>query len=280
MDQKWSASNGRAGPPEADVVAPLGHLAGDFAVVRLPGVVKTVRSGQRDVEQKADQDDEQAAFDVHSSRRGAKRGARADPWKAPMLSAPVAARNQHLWDHQKWSHPPLSPSRSVSLTFSSCAESLATWDRSRRFRSCSAGCGVSSTGATTRPAWRSSAPGAPRCCAAAASWPGSRRWLARETPEGTLGIGHTRWATHGPPERGQRPPAQGGQRRRRSQRHHRESPVAAGARWRRLGESSLRETDTEIVAHLVDEALLAGAPTWSKACGGRCVRCTAPTRSW
>src|SRR5205823_3860746 len=46
-----------------------------------------------------------------------------------------------------------SPNPSVSLTFSSCAASSDTWDKSRRFRSCWAGCGGSSTGATTRPAW-------------------------------------------------------------------------------------------------------------------------------
>ena len=85
--------------------------------------------------------------------------------------------------------------------------------------------------------------------------------VAREPPPGNVGIGHTRWATHGRPSRDQRPPAHDRVGRGRPQRHHREPPRAARARWRRPGASSRRETDTEIVAHLIDEALLAGAPT-------------------
>jgi glucosamine--fructose-6-phosphate aminotransferase (isomerizing) len=84
--------------------------------------------------------------------------------------------------------------------------------------------------------------------------------LATDTPRGQVGIGHTRWATHGRPSNENAHP-------------HKVGPVAVvhngiienhmglRARLRASGRTFSSETDTEIVAHLIDEALKAGAPT-------------------
>lgn len=84
--------------------------------------------------------------------------------------------------------------------------------------------------------------------------------LARQTPHGLVGLGHTRWATHGPPSEVNAHP-------------HRTDGVAVvhngiienhaslRARLERAGRRFLSQTDTEVVAHLVSEALRAGAPT-------------------
>ena len=84
--------------------------------------------------------------------------------------------------------------------------------------------------------------------------------------------------TAGPSEENAHPHKVGAGRG-RPQRHHREPPRAARARSRRAGATFTSETDTEIVAHLIDEALQAGAPTWSRRCARRCARSRAPTRS-
>src|SRR5215831_15906471 len=84
--------------------------------------------------------------------------------------------------------------------------------------------------------------------------------VQRDTPRGSCGVGHTRWATHGRPSEANAHP-------------HRVGSVAVvhngiienyltlRARLEATGRKFSSETDTEIVAHLVDEALLAGAPS-------------------
>ena len=84
--------------------------------------------------------------------------------------------------------------------------------------------------------------------------------LKEHRPEGTIGIGHTRWATHGRPSDENAHP-------------HKSGPIAVvhngiienhvelRTRLIKAGRKFTSETDTEIVAHLIDEAVAAGAGT-------------------
>jgi glucosamine--fructose-6-phosphate aminotransferase (isomerizing) len=96
---------------------------------------------------------------------------------------------------------------------------------------------------------------------------------------GAPGIGHTRWATHGRPSELERAPARRGRRRRRAQRHHREPPATlkrelVEARASRFAS----DTDTEIVAHLVERERKAGH-SLEEAVREALTWCTARTRS-
>ena len=138
-------------------------------------------------------------------------------------------------------------------------ESLPTLVRRPAPRSSSMGCADSSTAATTRPG--------SRVHDGKRSRDRARRGQAREPRRGAREAPAPRDDRHRPhalgdaraPERGQRAPARRGRHRRRPQRHHRE-PRRPAARARGARASSFSsDTDTEIVAHLIDLALHARA---------------------
>jgi glucosamine--fructose-6-phosphate aminotransferase (isomerizing) len=89
---------------------------------------------------------------------------------------------------------------------------------------------------------------------------GLETMVERDTPRGTVGIGHTRWATHGRPSEANAHPHRVGSV---AVVHNGiiENYLALRARLEASGRQFLSETDTEIVAHLIDEALQEGAPS-------------------
>jgi glucosamine--fructose-6-phosphate aminotransferase (isomerizing) len=81
--------------------------------------------------------------------------------------------------------------------------------------------------------------------------------VRKAPPVGTLGIGHTRWATHGRPSARNAHPHRIG---RVAVVHNGiiENHLEVRRRLERQGRTFLSETDTEIAAHLIDEALAGG----------------------
>ena len=148
------------------------------------------------------------------------------------------------------------------------------WIRRRRnewCRSSLTACVASNIAATTRPAspWPElRRPAGPPCRRQAGILEEVRRLKPHD---GTYGIGHTRWATHGRPTGRKRssPPRLHRQDRSRSQRHRGELPRLK-KKLIDAGHTFKSETDTEVIAHLVEKNLLLPHRStrcrWKKGC--------------
>ena len=102
-----------------------------------------------------------------------------------------------------------------------------------------------------------------------------------EPPTGTVGMGHTRWATHGAPtDRNAHPhlDCTGGV----AVIHNGiiENFQALQARLEKAGHTLASETDTECVAHLIEEKLARGRRRSPMPCARPSASSRAPTRSW
>jgi glucosamine--fructose-6-phosphate aminotransferase (isomerizing) len=88
--------------------------------------------------------------------------------------------------------------------------------------------------------------------------------LTERPPVGVVGIGHTRWATHGRPSDENAHPHRAGSV---SVVHNGivENHAVLRDRLKAVGRTFTSQTDTEVIAHLIDEAVAAGAKTLADA---------------
>ena len=108
----------------------------------------------------------------------------------------------------------------------------------------------------TRPASRSCATARSSCGAAPASWRGSRRSSPTHPLEGDYGIGHTRWATHGrPTEENAHPHVDCTGRVVVVHNGIIENYLDLKQQLQKEGHTFVTETDTEIVAHLIEREM-------------------------
>ena len=97
---------------------------------------------------------------------------------------------------------------------------------------------------------------------------GLEAMVARETPEGTLGIGHTRWATHGRPSEENAHPHKAGASRSFTTASSR-TTCRCGRAWRGPGESSPRRPTPRSSPTSSTRRCRRARRPWSKGCGGR-----------
>ncbi len=79
--------------------------------------------------------------------------------------------------------------------------------------------------------------------------------VAKQPAPGSIGIGHTRWATHGPPAEVNAHPHLGGERVILAHNGVIENHLELKTELQQLGYKFLSATDTEVVAHLIDYTL-------------------------
>ena len=152
-----------------------------------------------------------------------------------------------------------------------CAASSGMWATARAATSCSAGCASSSTGDTTPPASLVLTRGGSSCSTPSATSTISKSVLAQLATPSTVGIAHTRWATHGrPSNENAHPHTDCTDRFAIVLNGIVENYLSLRAELQAEGHVFTSETDAEVVAHLIERAYR-----------GRCTRrWSRPTGRW